>query len=485
MEAASAIGGDCLEIASDVHELDEAVKGIGSPAVAPSEAAPARDQRGVKAAIAEMEGAVRKLEDGGGVLREFAEETNGVALNIALMAARGNVPEQELAHFAEKVRGTAERFNRLCSTVSSLAQSLLQGCHSLKEAAGENAPAAQPASAEARDAVRAIARRLDDRTGQLQKRMCNIGSDLHDIRDLLQKALASLDAGGARGAAKSAEPECESLGGRDERVEGLLRGEVFRGARAAASDDDDGAGTAFVVDHGSSWGGIAGGGEAADADAESSEQKPVEAESASANEASVDDVSFADLAKALGASSGESAPAERAAAEIPQRSAPACDEAASEKTAPPVEAGGREGSWMEMPGHRWVRIDVEKGEGETERTEIDIAVAPAEADSPPAAASEARRPHTAAERAAAEKVLAKLAASRDDEPKDDFPARPARTQREKAPRGAAEREKPREERASAAESAVRETSGNDGGDPIYDLFELGAVEYVEEIQIER
>ncbi len=65
-----------------------------------------------------------------------------------------------------------------------------------------------------------------------------------------------------------------------------------------------------------------------------------------------------------------------------QEQRPAAEERAGEPTAPPAAEGG----WMEMPGHRWLKIDVEKNEPDDDRA-VDVKVeSPAPNEAPRRAA---------------------------------------------------------------------------------------------------
>jgi len=133
MEAISGAGEDLLAITNSVAELTSVAERVNANAASRSTAASrggAPGSQGVtlKATMSEMESSVRKLEEGGRVLHEFSEENNGIAIHLALMAARGNVDEHALATFAERVRSTAERFHKLSDSVAGIAQGLLGSC---------------------------------------------------------------------------------------------------------------------------------------------------------------------------------------------------------------------------------------------------------------------------------------------------------------------------------------------------------------------
>ncbi|MCK4235932.1 MAG: hypothetical protein KAX38_02355, partial [Candidatus Krumholzibacteria bacterium] len=103
----------------------------------------------------------------------------------------------------------------------------------------------------------------------------------------------------------------------------------------------------------------------------------------------------------------------------------------------PAESESGEG-WIEMPGHRWVKIDIEKAEHDIDKGPVEVEVKDAQG-------------------------------SLGESPQEDF---------------SAERGVHTEELVDLSSSAgISDASKDD--EPVYDLFELGAVEYVEETQSQR
>ena len=398
MEAISGAGEDLLEITKGASEL-HAAAGETRGAAAPAEDA-ASQRKASKAIMMEMENAVRKLEEGGHVLYEFSEENNGIALNMALMAAKGKVGEQDLASFAEKVRGTAERFRRLNGMIVSIAQGLLANCYALKEKLGETTPPPYGGGPQVQRKILETVRMVEERSNLLQQRICNLGSELHDVHELLQKDFAVSDAPEAAVAVDAAMPPRPP---------------------ARAETDTTEAESGLVIDHGKSWGGIV------EEKPEAEERTPRRREG-SPLESEGDTVG----ADAAPTSSGESAEAPidfSDMSSLRDLEKPEETPAASEA---PHEFPRHDESWMEMPGHRWLKINVEKSEAEP----IARAVSVTAGKSPEPAAGRGE------------------------------PEAPAVAE--------AAREKPRPE-----------TRAENEGDPVYDLSELGAVEYAEEIQAQR
>ncbi|MGD1049152.1 MAG: methyl-accepting chemotaxis protein [Candidatus Krumholzibacteriaceae bacterium] len=409
LEAISGASEELLAITNFVGELASAAEHVTKEA-APTRGAGADSQeKALKAIVSDMENSVRKLEDGGHVLHEFSEENNGIAINLALMAARGNVDDHDLATFAERVRSTAERFHRLSGTVSSIAQGLLGTCYALKEKIGGAEPEAPGVDVGGFRAIVEIARRIEERSANLQKQLCSLGNELHDVHGMLQKDFSG-DA-----------PEAADLAPKANTAH--MAGEAAARGERAGTFEQPQESHEFVVEHGKSWGGL-------------SDQGP-EAEAAKAAD---EDFSF----KHLDAAEGRPAPGAAEALEDEPKSdysdmsslrdlkSPAEAEA---KTADRPEEPRESGSWMEMPGHRWLKIDVEKTDVEEETGKIDVAV-----------------------QAPARKTVQKEPASRKDDDEVVFESA------EQAPLGAG-------------------TGADD--EPIYDLFDLGAVEYVEEAPLQK
>jgi uncharacterized protein YukE len=403
MEAISGAGEGLLAITTSVGDLTNAAQGLSKGPVAAQSESAGPQGKALKAIISDMEGSVRKLEDGGRVLHEFSEENNGIAINLALMAARGHVNEHDLATFAERVRSTAERFHKLSGTVSSIAQGLLGTCYALKEKVGEVAPAAgaQKGDPGAYRAIVEIARRIDDSSATLQTRICNLGSELHDVHEMLQGGLSGA---GTQGQA-AASPSSTGAGGFD-----ASRTTHDRASSIAAQAEES---PELVIDHGKTWGGM-GSDEPAVEQAAHPEEMEIPAATVAESPESRQKSDYSDMSSLRDLANHDGAEPEAAVAqEQPRKSE----------------------SWMEMPGHRWLKIDVEKTEVEEESGKIEVTVKSPAAQRPPAAPA----------------------------PKQE--------------RGDVVIESAEEPPLKAAESRDNET--------VYDLFDLGAVEYVEETPARR
>ncbi len=129
----------------------------------------------LKSALSNMNKSLDKLEDGGIGMREFSERNNGLALNIALLAARGNIKENDLASFAEKVRGTAEQFNKLGNTVINLSRNLNKDYQVFKSwivngntGIDSGRPGAEKTITQIADSVEESRERLENNLGNLK-----------------------------------------------------------------------------------------------------------------------------------------------------------------------------------------------------------------------------------------------------------------------------------------------------------------------------
>lgn len=183
---------DILGIADAVKELGviAASAGVGSAHASGDVLGPGGD--GTSAIIDEMVNILNKLEDGGRVLSEFSTENNGLALNMALKAAKGAIDEHDLAHFAEKVRATAERFNRLSGTVSSIAQGLLGNCYQLAEKMSSGGDANRAIDAGSTKAVGEIAANIEERSSRLERSFSLLQTEMNEVYTALQGCVSAI-----------------------------------------------------------------------------------------------------------------------------------------------------------------------------------------------------------------------------------------------------------------------------------------------------
>ncbi len=385
MEAAGGAGEELTEIDKSIGDIHRAAGELVAGAQSAGSAQSANPDAW-KTAGAGVESAARKLEDGKTLLQELADENNSVAIALALLAARDKAGGHELAAFAERVRITSERFHKLSKTIEPVAKGLLDSCYALKgvppPAAGVKSPA--EAGDGAFRAIDEIAGEIERRSANLQNRICGIGNELCDLRELLRGERANQAPG--------------------EGLDSFEPSERAPAAEAAEPDERDGGEETFVVDHGSAWAGMtesAGGAEerfdepapeADEASAADRRETPAAQAAPQAMGEFSDMSSLRDLDRSVSAESGESVPEDAASAVEESESAP------EESGSAPETPRAADGAWMEMPGHRWLKIDINKSEGEEERP-VDVAVeSPSPETEAPVSAATEDEEESAAER---------------------------------------------------------------------------------------
>jgi methyl-accepting chemotaxis protein len=411
LEAISGAGEELLAITNFAGELASAAENLAKAAAAAPHTGDGSQEKKLKMIVSDMESSVRKLEDGGHVLHEFSEENNGIAINLALMASRGHVDEHDLATFAERVRSTAERFHKLSGTVSSIAQGLLGTCYALKEKIGGPAPALPGIDVDSFHSIVGIARRIEERGVDLQKQICNLGSELHDVHELLQKDFSGV---ASHEEPVASEPEKDALNPPGAPATHGA-GAIDTGRAEEISE--------LIIDHGKAWSGMSAGAAECEPHERAADELPLK---------HVDDAKSRPSRETAETLGGE--PKSDFSDMSSLRELGSAEDAELEHE--PRHGQAREdGSWMEMPGHRWLKINVEKAEREEETGKIEVTVKP-----------------------------------------------PARNAVPDAP--AAEREEAAPAFESTEEPPLKVETGEDE-EPIYDLFELGAVEYNERIPIRK
>lgn len=421
MEGISGAGEELLAITNSVAELTSVAERINANAAARNAAATrsgaAPQERALKTTLSEMESSVRKLEEGGRVLHEFSEENNGIAIHLALMAARGNVDEHALATFAERVRSTAERFHKLSDSVSIIAQGLLGSCHAIKEKAGmEIEMPAVAIDADVSGAIVEIARQIEERSSILEKRIMSLGSELHDVHELLQKDIVGA-------VSREGAPDARSMPG----VAADLGASRFREAAPARQENaargsNDSAD--MVIDHGSSWKGMS----TPENAVETAESKTTDGEAGGEEGFSFKNL---DEMKEAFAQAGPEAADEKDASDFSDMSSLRQLDGKTEPVSEPAPGQGRtpeDGGLPKKPENPWRKVEVEKAEIEDETGQVDVTV---KAASPQAPLEDSRT------------VIESV---------------------EESPLGATK---------------------HDDDETIYDLLDLGAVEYVKESQIQR
>jgi hypothetical protein len=372
MEAISGAGEELLAITNSVAELTSVAERIKANAAARN-AAPSRggaagpQDKAFKTTMSEMESSVRKLEEGGRVLHEFSEENNGIAIHLALMAARGNVDEHALATFAERVRSTAERFHKLSDSVSSIAQGLLGSCYAIKEKSGmETGMPAAAIEAEASGAIVEIARRIEERSSVLEKQIMNLGSELHEVHELLQKDIAS--AASHETAPDSRSPLGVAANLDNSRGRGASPAGQERAAAGGLNDSPD-----MVIDHGSSWKGMG--------------PRENVRETAEGEKSEDEGFSFKNLdeMKEAFAQAAPETAGEKDASDFEDMSSLRQLDGKAETVPEPARGPERtpeDGGPAEKPERPWRKVEVEKTEVEDEAGQVDVTVKAASPEAP-------------------------------------------------------------------------------------------------------
>lgn len=339
-EAAMAASGELLGITKATGELAHAARGLASSAAGRREPSPA-GARGSAAKARGLESGVRKLEEGGQVLGELAEENNGIAIGLALMAARGAVEQHDLAAFAERVRVTAERFQKLSAAVAGIARELAEARREIEgspQAADQAAPAAQ---ARLMQTIQEIAAAVEDRCARLDERLRALTGEAREARGLLRGDAAEEDILGSPGA------------------DDARRANDFApGAEAGELN----------IDRGTAWSGMMDAAQAADEEERPATEREEEPASSAAEPTDVEPRAETDAPAA-------EEPASRMRDFSDMSSLRNLDASGSAAEAQQAPQGG-EGGWMEMPGHSWRPVTVENADaGVAEETEeIPVAV---------------------------------------------------------------------------------------------------------------
>ncbi len=387
------------------------------------------------AAIDEMEKVLRQFEQDGQSLYEFAEQNNGVALSIALMAARGEVSGRDLAKSAEKVRSTAEQFNKMGRTITNYARTLLVNCTKLKETSGSPSAIGGGRESHVDQSISGIVSDIQQRGESIHATVSQMDGELRDVNELLERGLS-------KQSATDSDAEVISESGPGTRnVNPEEREIVNYGAGEGGGIDSN---SDLVIDHGKVWEepkfstGID--------DFSKTEAEEIHAGSEPGGDERyvLEDPASVELPEG-GLQQDAVTDAEKAVDESISASGREQD--------PQAGMPGHDGGWMEMPGQRWLKVDVEKDGILTSEVEEDVSVREEGIEMPPKGID-------------ARPIAAGGATKRDGEGVSD----PGSIEISDNSDGFA-----------GTEEAVGCEAEDEG--PIYDLFELGAVEYSEESQV--
>ena len=455
METVASAGQDVLEIVNAAGEY-ERLSGDS-----PSDAAVAQDSGpGREGAIGGIEQAAAKLSGNGQVMREISDENNGLALNLALMAARGEIGEHDLAQVAEKMRSSAERFGKVGKDLESVARTIAEYCGTARKSGAGGTGGAGAAAASS-------ARKIEARGRDLQEKIARLGSDIDEIYRTMKDSLG----GGAK-------PE-----GTGE------EGSSFEDDDSLVNFGRDGAGSEsggdLVIDHGKIWEdgetygfteGDAGGLIIED---DSAVEKPAES-----------DVEAAASAEDSGPSVKPSGGADEADPVV-------------ERTVPPVESGPEEECAIPRDGagheeERPLAAGGEAEEGVDGGAEEEIFEIPESAEIPggaPHGPATDDAPGRGGTNGAEAPAAADLSAGAGEGGSGEWTAMPGHRWVDVQEQGkgadmtatvpeetAADSEAPRAEQSPDGMSGQAPEAGVEGDEPVYDLYALGAVEYSEEME---
>jgi methyl-accepting chemotaxis protein len=238
IETAAGASEDILEIVKSAGELNAAAASLGSGG-----SGTVADAGSPSDAIAAIETAAATLEEKGSAIHDLSEESNGLALNIALMAARGEATEKDLAQLAEKVRSAAERFGKLGRELENLARTVAENSRNARSSSGTAVSDSGCASNMEGCGIKEISATIESRSRALQQKMMALGSDVEEINRSLK--FEHEDSG-----------DIESTDTGDDRIRATDGSIVNFGVGAEGSPDDSGMieDSDLVIDHGKQWG---------------------------------------------------------------------------------------------------------------------------------------------------------------------------------------------------------------------------------------
>lgn len=230
IETAAGASEDILEIVRSAGELNAAAASLGSGG-----SGTVADAGSPSDAIAAIETAAATLEEKGSAIHDLSEESNGLALNIALMAARGEATEKDLAQLAGKVRSAAERFGKLGRELENLARTVAESSRNARSSAAA-------AVSDGGSGIIEISATIESRSRALQQKMMALGSDVEEINRSLK--FEHEDSG-----------DIEINDNGDDRIRATDGSIVNFGVDAEGLPDDSGMidDSDLVIDHGKKW----------------------------------------------------------------------------------------------------------------------------------------------------------------------------------------------------------------------------------------
>ncbi len=436
VESVGKISERLIGIIDSVDELFRRVKQVQQEQAGGEENASGQQA----ASPGEVELSLKKLDKCNRAIIKLSDENNNLALNIALMAARGEMEEDKLAKLAEKIRISAERHKGISKAITAINHSLMNKWGS---AAGDStAGVSTGVVPEALNSIISVSREIGSSARELQKLMGEAGEELHDSNKLLRDGLKDIN-----------------TADKEEKTDEAVRDESSVSLESIAGEEGDGSGDLeivghqiskeesnpeLVIDHGSKdWG--------KDGELDQAGELEPDAPPASPEvDGEMDEMNLGEV--------------DQQESRIePAESGDTMDKQAPSETGKQGEespSGRRGESWMEMPGHRWVSIDVEKEKQEVDQVDVEVDGGPAGITGDPAGHRNGQQ-----ERASGEMQ----SLQEDPVNTDGF----------------------MDMKMGEGDSAIQEDRGEqenvssrEGSEErIYDLYELGAVEYREESKI--
>jgi methyl-accepting chemotaxis protein len=191
-------------------------------------------------AITAIESAAFALEERGAAIHDLTEESNGLALNMALMAARGDADEKDLAQLAEKVRSSAEKFGKLGRELEKMARNIAENSRNARSVSGR--PAGESVPADAGKGLKEISEKIESYGRALQNKMKALGNDVEEMNRALRPD-------------SKESPEKETSLDGDERIR-TTDGSIVNFGSGAEDQDEETNGiddSELVIDHGKLW----------------------------------------------------------------------------------------------------------------------------------------------------------------------------------------------------------------------------------------
>lgn len=416
LEAVGGASEDIVGIMRAIGELNSIADEVGASAMLGAANPSGSENEGLTSTVARMEDSLRRLERGGQTLGEFSEENNALALSIALMAAKGGAGDTDLTRFAEKARKTAERFKKLGADVNAIAADIAGGYRAVRRRCGLGGSCGEAEGADLQQDLSEISRRIEQHSKFLHQKITILENELEDVKELLQQGISRIEI------SDTAHADGEKDGDRSE-----YHGDasiVNFGVRSNDVSDEE---SDLVIDHGKLW-----------EDESFCDESDIQ-ENAFGDQAATapPDEAAADVREPFArkdadetAMTDESGRMVSGGEDARDMTVDGRDGVSPDQESEPAEAAKGDGWMQEMPAQRWLKVDVEGSEPEQD---VDVEV-----------------------------TRERIATGAD-----------ARVEERTEPGDGSE---DREDSPGAGDLEGRA----EDGEPVYDLFELGAVEYVEE-----